>query len=161
MMVATGKIIEPMIRSTRTEIDYLEHIHDVVATNPTANWIIVVDNLNTHISESLVRFVDFQCGLAGDLGVKGRSGILKSKKTRQNFLENPLHRIRFQYCPKHTSWLNQIEVWFSILTKKLLRREFYSTKEALKTGLLNFIKYFNETMAKPFNWTYTGKPLSV
>lgn len=108
--VRTGDIVAPMIRPTRKEEDFVEHIHNVVAQDPGASYIFVVDQLNTHQSESLVRFVADQCGIPQEsLGKKGRSGILKSQKTRKNFLKDKTYCIQFIYTPKHCSWLNQIE----------------------------------------------------
>ena len=63
------------------------------------------------------------------------------------------------YTPKHTSWLNQIELWFSILVRRLLKRASFTSEEDLKERVLAFIEYFNRTMAKPFKWTYTGRAL--
>ena len=81
--------------------------------------------------------------------------------TRKTFLEDKHHRIRFVYTPKHTSWLNQVEIWFSILVRKLLKRASFSSTEDLRQRILDFIDYFNKTMAKPFKWTYKGKPLTA
>lgn len=162
--VATGQIIAPTLGFTRTENDFVNHIQQTIATNPEGDWIFIVDQLNTHQSESLVNLVIRLCNLDVDeqsLGVKGKSGILKSMKTRKAFLENESHPIRFIYTPKHTSWLNQVEIWFSILARKLLKRASFTSVDDLRQRILNFIDYFNKTMAKPFKWTYKGKPLVV
>lgn len=159
--VATGKIISPSIGDTRTEIDFAEHIKRTISVNPEGEWIFVSDQLNTHKSETLVRLVAEQCHIQEDLGEKGKSGILKSIETRTAFLVCPSHRIRFVYTPKHASWLNQVEIWFSILVRKLLRRASFTSKEDLAQRILAFIEYFNVTMAKPFKWTYKGRPLAA
>jgi transposase len=153
-----GWIIAPTLGPTRTEADFLAHVQQTVATDPAAGWVFLVDNLNTHQSESLVAWVARTCGIAGDLGVKGKQGVLKSQKSRSAFLSDKSHRIRFVYTPKHTSWLNQVEVWFSILVRKLLRRSSFTSVEDLQARILAFIEYFNQTMAKPMRWLYAPKP---
>jgi hypothetical protein len=161
--VATGRIGFVSCGSTRTEQDYLNHIQATVAAEPhITRWHFVVDNLNIHQSESLVRFVAAQSDIPeADLGIKGKSGILKSMKSRTEFLTNFDHRIVFYYTPKHASWLNQIEIWFSILARKLLKRGDFTSLDNLKAKVLAFIGYYNLSMAKPFNWTTKGKALSV
>lgn len=159
--VATGKVIDATLGTTRTEEDFKNHIEQTIAINPQAEWIFIVDQLNTHRSEALVRFVAQQCDIDDDLGVKGKSGILKSMVTRTLFLQDESHRIRFVYTPKHASWLNQIECWFSILVRRLLKRASFTSIEDLMQRIRDFINFFNNTMAKPFKWTYTGRPLNV
>lgn len=159
--VATGKILSPTVASTRHEEDFAAHVAQTVASDPQAGWIFVLDQLNTHQSEALVRLVVSLCGLVVNLGVKGKCGILKSMKSRREFLEDPSHRIRFLYSPRHASWLNQIEIWFSILARRLLRRGNFKSTDELRERLLAFIEYYNQTMAKPFRWTYQLRPLSV
>lgn len=159
--VATGRIVSPTIGPTRTEEDFAAHISRTIDTDPAAPWIFVVDNLNTHSSETLVRLVALRCHLDDDLGAKGRGGALDNARTRAAFLADPTHRIRFVYTPKHCSWLNQVEIWFSILVRRLLKRASFTSLDDLRWRLLDFIRHFNDTMAKPFEWTYKGKPLAA
>jgi len=162
--VATGQILSPTIQPTRTEKDFEKHIKDTINTdsNTETKWIFVVDQLNTHKSESLVKLVSTLCGFSDlDLGIKGQSGILKNMETRKAFLSEPSHKIRFIYTPKHASWLNQIEIWFSILVHRLLKRLSVKSTDELKEKVLHFIDYFNKVMAKPFQWTYKGKALQA
>jgi len=159
--VATGKIITPTIGARRTEEDFVEHVENTVAEDAEGKWIFISDQLNTHQSEGLVKWVARKCGIEQELGAKGKSGVLKTMLSRAKFLNNEEHRIRFVYTPKHSSWLNQIELWFSILVRKLLKRSSFKSVEELRAKILEFIEYFNKTMAKPFKWTYTGRPLKM
>ena len=156
--VAMGQVVSPSLLSTRKEFDFANHIANTIETEPDAGWVFLVDQLNTHKSASLVHLVAACCQIEIDLGQKGSSGILKSMATRAEFLADPTHRIRFVYIPKHTSWLNQIECWFSILVRRLLKRGSFTSVEQLKQRILEFIEYFNKTMGKPFKWKYNGQP---
>ena len=158
--VVTGQVIAPSHGPTRTEEDFVAHVRQTVASDPAATrWHFVLDNLNVHQSAALVRYVAAASGVTDGLGVKGQAGILADQPRRAAFLRDPTHTIVFHYTPKHASWLKQIELWLSILTRKLLRRGSFLSVADLTTKVLAFIAYYNRTMAKPFNWTYQGKAL--
>lgn len=158
--VGSGQVVAPSLGPTRTEADFAAHIAQTIATDPDAAWLFITDQLNTHQSEALVRLVAEHCDIRADLGVKGKSGVLKSMRSRAAWLSDPTHRIQFVYVPKHTSWLNQVEIWFSILVRRVIKRGNFTSLDDLQAKIVAFIEYFNR-MAKPFRWTYTGRPLQA
>jgi hypothetical protein len=158
-VVTTGESLRPTIGPTRTEGDFVSHIERTVAVDPAGTWVFVADHLNIHCSEGLVRLVAEACEVRTALGKKGVRGVLRSVASRQAFLSESSHRIRFVYLPKHSSWLNQIETIFGVIMRKVIRRGSFTSVSDLRTKLLNFIEYFNRVFAKPFRWTYTGRPL--
>lgn len=158
--VVLGQMIHTTIDETRNDNDFANHIRKTIATDPTASWVIVADNLNTHYGEAVVRTIaellDIEQESLGDK--KGRHGVLGSMASRREFLCDPSHRIRFAYIPKHSSWLNQIEVIFGIIARRVIRTGSFTSKQDLREKLADFVDYFNRTFAKPLNWTYTGRP---
>jgi len=95
------------------------------------------------------------------MAINSDSGILRDMNSRAAFLQAESHRIRFFNTPKHCSYLNQIEIWFGILSRRLLKRGSFTSTDDLKQRTFQFIDFFNEIFAKPFRWTYTGRPLVV
>src|SRR3954453_10552526 len=159
--VVMGELIAPTLGPTRTEADFASHTEQTIGLDPQARYVLVLDNLNTHCSATLVELVARLCGIEDDLGKKGMRGVLKSMKSRQEFLSDRGHRIRFVYTPKHSSWLNQIEIVFGVIMRKVVRRGSFTSVDDLRAKLLAFIDYFNQVFAKPFKWTYTGRPLQT
>ena len=157
--VATGEICSPLVRDTRTEEDFVENLDGVISRDPEAGYRFVMDNLTTHASESLVRYVAASIGYGEDLGKKGVRGILQSVATRKEFLSDRSHRIWIAYTPRHCSWLNQIEMWFSTLRRKVTGSMSFESVDHLSDRLLNFIEYYNADWAHPYRWTYQGRVL--
>ena len=125
-----------------------------IAAQPDKKHIIVCDQLNTHKSASLVEWAASVCHGSIDLGTKGKNGILKSQKTRMEFLEDERHRIRFCYTPKHCSWMNQIENWFGVLERKVIKHGEFISVDSLEKQISDFIGYYNEILSKPVNWSF-------
>lgn len=158
--VVVGQMINTTVDETRMAEDFALHIRETVATAPEDEWVFVMDNLNTHYSESIVRTVTELIGFdQSELGdKKKRKGILGSTITRREFLTDTSHRIRFVFTPKHSSWLNQIEIIFGVIHKRVMRHGNFTSKQDLRDQLLSFIEYYNRTYAKPVDWTYDGHP---
>lgn len=157
--VVNGRFMYPTIEITRNNEDFARHVDRLIGLVDADGWVFVVDNLNTHCGEALVRTVAKHLGIASDqLGQAKKSGILKTMATRREFLSEPTHKIRFVYIPKHSSWLNQVEVIFGIINRRVMRGGSFSSKEDLIAKLRIFTTYFNQHIAKPMLWTFTGRP---
>ena len=155
--VGTGKLVHERIHPTRTEVDTAIFVEDLLAKLPQQEEIVLLaDQLNTHLSEGVVRVVAQNIGCSADLGEKGKSGILQSMASRQLFLEDRAHRIRFLFTPKHCSWLNPIENWFGKLERAVLTKASVKSVDELAAKLTHYIRYYNESLFKPVNWTFSG-----
>ena len=152
--VATGEVVAPTRGPRRTEEDCAAPSAQTLATDPEAPWLCSVDQLTTPKSEALGRLVARVCGLQEDRGEQEKRGIVPSMPTRAAFLSDASHRLRFLSPPKHSSGLNQLELWFSLVVRRLLKRGNFTSVADLRERILAFMAYFNKTRAKPFNWTY-------
>jgi transposase len=158
--VGTGEVTEAALGPTRTEEDFRAHRARTLARDPGGVWVFVGARLTIHQSVSLVDLVAEQCGLTEEVAALRARGGLKAMASRATWLSDASHRIQVVSTPPHTSWLNQIELWFSILTRRALNRGNFPSLEALRERILAFIEYYNQT-AKPFHWTYKGRPLVI
>jgi transposase len=157
--LATGEVVAPTMAKTRTNADFVAHVANTVATSPESGWVFVVDNLNTHTSAELVAWVAAKCGISEDLGEKGVRGQLRDRHSRASFLRTVSHRIRFIYTPKHCSWLNEIERWFSKLSRSVLRRGSFTGLDALRVRVMDYITHYNAVDAKPHRWKISYQDL--
>ena len=157
--LATGQVVAPTIGPTRTSADFIAHVGRTVATDPDARWVFIVDNLDIHKSPELLEWVAARCGVEEELGKKFVRGHLRNRASRSAFLTRAGHSIRFVYTPKHCSWLNEIERWFSKLARSVLRRGSFGGLHDLRQRVLDFIRYYNVVDAKPHRWRITADDL--
>ena len=163
--VRDGKIVNRYINPTRTEADFLifvkQTVEPLIKDKADVEVIILADQLNTHVSESLVLWTADILGIKGILGKKRKKGILYDQQTRKAFLEDEKHRIRFVFTPKHCSWLNPIENWFAKLQRHVLYNGNFSSVKELETKIEKYIDYHNTCKAKPLKWKFNGLVLQV
>ncbi len=155
--IVSGKLESPYLNKTRKADDFVKALRQIIDTDPDKHWIIVADNLNTHYTELVARFVAEKCGISES--ELEETGAMKNVNSRIEFLIDSSHRIRFAYTPKHCSWMNQIEIWFGIINRQLLRRKSFLSVEDLESSILEYIKQYNSLFAHPFKWKYHTTPL--
>jgi hypothetical protein len=152
-VVATGAVIGDL-GPTRTSVDFaahLRHVADQSRESTGCDW--VVDNLNTHWSLDVCRVIADLCGVGFD------EKELRTGQQRRAFLTDPTHKHVFHFTPTHGSWLNQVELWFSVLGRRFLKRGDFSSMGDFEARLLAYLADYNTHHAHPYRWTYTGTPL--
>jgi len=150
--VATGEV-QGLLTLDRPAPVFARFLEDLIASVPEAKKIhIVADNLNTHLHHDACEVVAAASGIPYD------PDRFETMPLRAEFLMSARHRVVFHFTPKHASWLNQIEIWFSVLARKLLNRESFASLRELRASIRRFISYYNRHLAHPYRWTYTGTP---
>jgi transposase len=129
--VHTGQVFG-QVRDNRKAVDLLEFMEAVADRWPDRHVHVIWDNLNIHHGE---RWLEFNAAHHG--------------------------RFSFHYTPIHASWVNQVEIFFSILSRRVLRHASFASLEELAWRLLAFIEHWNRHEAKPFRWTFKGYPLQT
>jgi len=151
--VATGQIMGMLTANRPAEVfaQFIQWVFDCYADAKKIH--MVTDGLNTHYHELTCRAVAQVCNC--------ELPDIETGRQRKDFLTDPSKPVVFHFTPTHASWLNQIEIWFSTLVRKVIRRGDFSSVDDLEDKIIGFIEYYNAYLAKPYKWTYTGKPLAV
>jgi hypothetical protein len=151
--VAPGQVWGMLTPNRPAEVfaEFVRQVCDRYAEAPSLH--LVVDNLSTHYHLLTCPLIAALCDCD--------PGPLKTGAQRKQFLRDPAKQVVFHFTPTHASWLNQIEIGFSTLTRKVLRRGDFAPLEDLEKKILAFIGYHDLHLAKPYPWTYTGKPLAA
>jgi transposase len=151
--VPTGEVVWNL-GPTRTSVDWVKHLDHVAehfGTHKRFDW--VVDNLNTHWSLDVCRWVAERCRLPF------HAKSLETGSQRRAFLSDPSHAYVFHFTPIHGSWLNQVELFFSVLSRRFLKRGDFSSAADFEKRLTEWLENYNRRHAHPYRWTYTGEPL--
>jgi DDE superfamily endonuclease len=152
-VVPTGQVLWNLGR-TRTSEDFAAHLANVKQQLPAmARYDWVVDNLNTHWSLDVCELVATWCALPFV------PKALQRGEQRRAFLSDLTHTHVLHFTPIHGSWLNQVELWFSVLARRFLKRGDFGSPEDFETHLMDYLDVYNTHHAHPYRWTYTGQPL--
>lgn len=155
--VEHGQLVNAHLQPTRDEQDYADFLKETVAIFPPLDKVVIIsDQLNTHMSETLVKWIAEEEGYDEDLGIKGKRGILHNMETRREFLENETHRIRLVFTPKHCSWLNPIENWFAKVQRHVITNGNFSSVKELEDKIRSYIDFYNARLAKVIKWKFKG-----
>jgi transposase len=149
MVVQTGEIlaVTRTNRTNETTAKVLADLINQVMSRGHERIHVILDQLNTHWSVDLVHTVARLCGLPIPAHPEIKTGA-----QRRAWLRRPDKAIVFLYTPKHASWLNPIEIWFGVLSKKVLRRGSFRSTTDLDTQVQRFVEYYNQKLAHPYTF---------
>jgi hypothetical protein len=152
--VPTGKVVYDLL-PTRKAVDWAAHLrHAAEQFSGMKRYDWIVDNLNTHWSLAVCLLVAELC----DLQIDKRQ--LRTGKQRRAFLTDESHKHVMHFTPIHGSWLNQVELFFSVLARRFLRRGVFASMAEFEERLKAWLEKYNSEDAHPYKWTYTGQPLA-
>ena len=152
-IVPTGELIGDL-GPTRTSVDFATHLSQVegrLTQIKGFDWVL--DNLNTHWRLEVCRVIAQLCD------VPFEAAVLQTGKQRRAFLTEPTHKHVFDFTPIHGSWLNQVELWFSVFGRRFLKRGDLASMADFEARLLRYVEDYNGCHANQYRWTYTGTPL--
>jgi hypothetical protein len=151
--VPTGQLAYDLTQSHNGS-DFVAHLLHAVEEMPKAeryHWVL--DNNRTHSTPGVCACVAALSGIAFD------AAKFKTAKDRRAWLCDPEHKHVFHFTPVHGSWLNQVELFFSVFSRSLLRRDDFASVEAFLRRVEEWMDDYNSHKAHPYRWTYTGTPL--
>jgi len=152
-VMPTGEVVWDL-GPTRKAVDFAAHfLHVAGHFSGFTRFDWVVDNLNTHYHLELCEAV----AALSDVAFEPKK--LETGRQRRAFLSDLEHKHVFHFTPTHGSWLNQVELWFSVLSRRFLMRGDFSGPAEFEVRLTRFLEDYNARQAHPYRWTYAGEPL--
>ena len=142
----------------RREYEYIRHgTQTSIAGFNTQTGDVIAETGPTRTAEDLLKFMDaLAARVPGTVHIIWDNLNIHKGPRWEEFNKRHAGRFQFHYTPIHASWVNQIEIWFSILQRRSLRKGSFASKEELKETVEAFITHWNNIDKHPFKWTFAG-----